>query len=84
MAYAAVDRRFPAGAGYWIAALAFGALLPSMLSWFVLAPMRGQPMAGGWQPARLAIGLIVNGAWGLGTAWLLRVAAGPAHAAAKR
>ncbi len=36
-------------------------------SWW---PLKGQPIAGGWQPLRLLTGLLVNGAWGLGTALL--------------
>ncbi len=50
-----------------LAALVFGAILPTLVAWFVVAPLKGQPMAGGWAPVAMAIGLIVNGAWGLGT-----------------
>jgi hypothetical protein len=55
------------GARLILAAAVFGALLPSLVAWFVVAPLKGQPMAAGGVPARLLIGLIVNGAWGLGT-----------------
>jgi hypothetical protein len=54
--------------------LIFGALLPSLVGWFVIAPIRGQPMFAGGNPARLAIGLTVNAVWGLGTAVLLWLA----------
>jgi hypothetical protein len=50
-----------------LAALVFGAILPTLVAWFVVAPLKGQPMAAGWAPAGMAVGLIVNGAWGLGT-----------------
>jgi hypothetical protein len=50
-----------------LAALVFGAILPTLVAWFVVAPLKGQPMAGGWAPLAMAAGLIVNGAWGLGT-----------------
>jgi hypothetical protein len=73
--FALVERRLPRGSGYWPAAFALGALLPSLVAWFVVAPLRGVPAAGGWQPARMLIGLFVNGAWGLGTAIFLRTAA---------
>lgn len=54
--------------------LAFGALLPSLAYWFIVAPLKGLPMAAGGNPSHLAIGLAVNGVWGLGTAALLWLA----------
>jgi hypothetical protein len=70
MVFAAVEPRFPKGIRYWVAALLFGALGPTLVSWFVVMPLKGQPVAGGWQPAGMVTGLLVNGAWGLGTALL--------------
>lgn len=55
------------GARLIIAAVIFGAVLPTLVAWFVVAPLKGQPMAGGFVPSRMLIGPIVNGAWGLGT-----------------
>ena len=46
------------------------ALLPSLVGWFVVAPLKGQPIAAGWNVARLWIAPVVNGLWGLGTALL--------------
>lgn len=66
----AVARRTQ-GANFWIAALLFGAALPSLVGWFIVAPIKGLPLAAGGNVTRLAVGAIVNGAWGLGTAaWL--------------
>ena len=70
--FAFVAPRFPRGAGYWIAAILFGALALTLVAWFVVAPLKGAPVAGGWKPAAMATGLLVNGAWGFGTALLLR------------
>jgi hypothetical protein len=53
------------------ASIAFGAILPTLVAWFVVAPLKGQPMAGGFAPAAMATGLIVNAAWGLGTGVIL-------------
>ena len=50
-----------------LGALVFGAILPTLVAWFVVAPLKGQPMAGGLVPMAMAVGLIVNGAWGVGT-----------------
>lgn len=68
----AVGRR--KGASYWLAALVFGALLPSLVALFVVFPLKGQPVAGGWDPRILVGALLLNGAWGLGTAAFLRLA----------
>lgn len=68
LVFAAVAPRFPGGDRYWLAALLFGALAPTLVAWFVVMPLKGQPIAGGWQPATIILGLLVNGAWGLGTA----------------
>lgn len=55
------------GARLLLASLVFGAVLPTLVAWFVVAPLKGQPMAGGWVPAAMALALVANGAWGLGT-----------------
>ena len=70
--FAAVDRRFPRGAGYWFWTLIFGALGPTLVAWFLVAALKGQPLGGGWAGSVVITGLLVNGAWGLGTALLLR------------
>jgi hypothetical protein len=61
----------------WRAGLAFGAVLPSAVGLFVVAPLKGLPVAGGWDTGRIAVALLVNGAWGLGTAliagWMARL-----------
>ncbi|MFN2646409.1 MAG: hypothetical protein ABR570_15580 [Burkholderiales bacterium] len=49
------------------AATLFGAIAPTLVAWFVVAPLKDQPLAAGWAPAAMAIGPIVNAAWGLGT-----------------
>ncbi len=70
--FAAFDRYFPKGAGYWIWSVIFGALGPTLVAWFLVAAMKGQPLGGGWKGSTMITGLLVNGAWGLGTALLLR------------
>jgi len=50
-----------------IAATIFGALLPSLVAWTVVAALKGQPLFAGGAPKGLAVGLLVNAAWGLGT-----------------
>jgi hypothetical protein len=59
-------------ARYWLTALLFGALAPTLVGLFIVMPLRGQPIAGGLQPNLIVTGLMVNSAWGLGTALFLR------------
>lgn len=70
IAFAAIAPR-PKSIGYWLAVLLFGALCPTLVSWFVVMPLKGQQVGGGWQPTAIATGLMVNAAWGVGTALLL-------------
>jgi phosphotransferase system glucose/maltose/N-acetylglucosamine-specific IIC component len=65
--------RFQKNKSYWLAALVFGAIVPTLVAWFVVAPLKGQPIAGGWKLVGIVTGLLVNGAWGVGTAGVLRL-----------
>jgi hypothetical protein len=73
------------GARLLLAALAFGAFFPTLVAWFIVAPLKGQPMAAGFAPAAMWIGAFLNGAWGLGTgaglALFGRLGAHPARSA---
>jgi len=60
-------------AGYWISAVLLGAIGPSAVALLVVFPLKGMPLAGGWDPALIIGALIINGAWGLGVAALMRV-----------
>lgn len=51
-----------------LAGLLFGAVFPTLVAWFIVAPLKGQPMAAGFAPMAMLVGPVVNGAWGLGTA----------------
>lgn len=54
----------------WLAALAIGAIAPSLVAWFVVMPLKGQPLGGGWSASMILTALLVNAAWGLGTVLL--------------
>ena len=47
--FALIHGRFPSGAGYWVAAFLFGAIVPSLVAFLVVLPLKGRPMGGGWQ-----------------------------------
>lgn len=61
------------GPTYWVAATLFGALAPSAVALFVVFPLKGLPLGGGWAPKVIVPVLILNAAWGLGTALILRL-----------
>ena len=61
------------GGGYWAKALAIGALGPSLVAWFVVMPIKGMGFAGGWDSKIIVGGLLLNGAWGLGVALVMRL-----------
>jgi hypothetical protein len=55
------------GARLIVASLIFGAILPSLVYWFVVLPIKGQPVGNGFALKGILLALILNGAWGLGT-----------------
>jgi hypothetical protein len=70
--FALVEDRFPRGSGYWVLAFLFGAILTSLVALFVVAPLKGKPIAGGWDPPLLLTAFLINGAWGIGTGLILK------------
>ena len=69
--FADVDRYFPHKANYWLTALLGGSILPSLIALLVVVPLKGGAIGAGWNPHIWLFALIVNGAWGLGTGFLL-------------
>ena len=51
-----------------------GAVALTAVAFFVVAPIKGEPIPALWP--RFAVGFLLNGAWGFGTALLLRLLAG--------
>lgn len=56
---------------YWPGTILFGAIFPTLVAWFVVFPLKGIPMAGGFHFPGILVGPIVNGLWGLGSALFL-------------
>ncbi|HZR82356.1 MAG TPA: hypothetical protein VFD92_14785 [Candidatus Binatia bacterium] len=61
-------------AAYWLRALVAGAIGPSAVALFVVFPLKGMPVAGGWDPKIIVGALLLNGAWGIGLALFLLMA----------
>ena len=62
------------GRPYWIRALLIGALVPSVVALFIVFPLKGHDVAGGWDPKIIVGALVLNGAWGLGVALFMWIA----------
>ena len=61
--------------GWYLRAFIFGALLPTAVAFFVVAPLKGNPVAAGWDPKLILGAVVLNGLWGLGTALIYRALA---------
>ncbi len=59
-------------AAYWIRAILFGAIGPTVVALLVVWPLKGRPFAADWDVKVWVLGLILNGAWGLGLALFMR------------
>jgi hypothetical protein len=70
--YVVLASRAGWSAGSLAAGLVFGAVAPTLVAWFIVLPLKGLPAGGGFTWPGVLIGPIVNGAWGLGTALVLR------------
>jgi hypothetical protein len=67
-----VEHRFPPPPHYWTVAFLFGAILPPLVAVLVVFPLKGQTVTGnGW--SLLLTAILINGAWGLGAGWVLRM-----------
>jgi hypothetical protein len=76
-----VDDRFPAAGGYWVMAFLFGAIFPSLIVLFVVIPLKGGPVGGGWHEPLLLTAFLINGAWGIGTGLILKALSAWSHTA---
>ena len=65
---------FGKGAGYWVKALLFGGIFPSLVALLLVVPLKGGPIGAGWQIRIWCFAFIVNACWGVGTALLLGLA----------
>ena len=63
--------RWSAGWPYWVAWLVAGAIGPTVVALLVVLPLKGKPI--GTDPKLVVGALMLNGAWGLGVALLLRL-----------
>lgn len=60
------------GASYWANWILVGAIALSLVGFFVVPPLKGEPIPQLWP--RFLVAMLLNGTWGFGTALLLRLA----------
>lgn len=70
--YAFLEPRLKARLAWWSGGLAFGAL-PLLVLWFVVLPLKGVPVGGGFALARVLQGIVLHAGFGLGTAIIFRL-----------
>ena len=54
----------------WLNGLILG-VIAALVGMFVVAPLKGVPIAGGWVPANILRSLLINGFWGVGVGIIL-------------
>lgn len=54
----------------WLCGALMGCLA-ALVGWFVVAPLKGQPLAAGWVPAAIARSLLMKAFYGLGVGIIL-------------
>lgn len=59
------------GATYWTSFILVGALALTLVAFYVVPPIKGEPIPALWP--RFVAGLLLNGFWGFGTALFLRL-----------
>ena len=68
MAYVLLERRLTARFGWWLGGLVFGLALPLLAFWFVVLPLKGFGVGGGFHLAMVPIEVGFHAVFGIGTA----------------
>jgi hypothetical protein len=71
VAYILLEPRLTARFGWWLGGLVFG-LAPLAVYWFVVLPLKGMDVGGGFHPAMVPIEIGFHEAFGIGVAIIFR------------
>jgi hypothetical protein len=74
LAYAVLEPRLTARLGWWPGGLVFGLAGPLAVFWFVVPPLKGLAIGGGFHPASVALYVALHATYGIGAAILFRSA----------
>jgi hypothetical protein len=55
---------------YWLVGLGLG-IIAALVGMFIVAPLKGLPIAGGWQLTSWVRSFLINGSWGIGVGLIL-------------
>jgi hypothetical protein len=80
LGFGLAEKYFPDGPMYYVCAFLFGAIAPVIVLWFVVFPIKGLPIAAGWEVQRMLLQMLTHGCYGLGTGILVRAFAKSASA----
>ncbi len=64
--YAILEPGLTAGLGRRAGALAYGLSVPLLVDWFIVLPLKGRGLGGGFNPSELPVDIALNVALGLG------------------
>lgn len=73
--YAFLEPRLTARLGWWCGGLVFGGVLPLFVLWFVVMPLKGLPIGGGFALPGVPLDIVLHAVFGLGTSILFRLGA---------
>ena len=54
----------------WLSGLILG-IIASLVGLFIIAPIKGMPIAGGWHLMPFVLNFLINGSWGIGVGLIL-------------
>jgi hypothetical protein len=57
----------------WLSGLVLG-VIAALVLWFVVAPIKGRPLANGWVPSTMLVVLTIHVVWGIGVGLIMQVA----------
>ena len=72
VAYILLEPRLTARFGWWLGGLVFGLALPLVVYWFVVLPLKGFGIGGGFHLAMVPIEVGFHAIFGIGTAIIFR------------
>ena len=73
LAYALLERRLTALHAWWSGGLIFGLVLPLLAYWFVVLPLKGAGIGGGFHLAMVPIEIGFHAVFGIGVAIIFRL-----------
>ena len=70
--YAVLEPRLTALLGWWLGGIVFG-VLPLLVNWFVVPPLKGMPIGAGFAPKMALLEIVLHAVFGLGIAIVFRL-----------